>query len=90
MSGDLDAGFCALDWMLRFMPTLPEDRRQRAELAELNLESAYPASTVAEPDVAAEVTQGLAQGMAASWRAAPRCDHPRNCSAAGRSSPGTT
>ena len=61
----LDIGFLrALDWMLHFMPTLPEDRRQREELTPLTLETSAPQTTSGRPAVGVEVTDGLAQGMA--------------------------
>jgi len=61
----LDLSFLrALDWMFHFMPTLPEDRRQREELTALDLENAAPETTLREPGIGTEVNEGLAQGMA--------------------------
>ena len=59
----LDIGFLrALDWMLQFMPTLPEDRRQRAELTALGIENAFAATDPGRPDVTARSRRGWRRG----------------------------
>ena len=60
----LDLGFLrALNWMFHFMPTLPEDQRQRAELTALDIGNIGAATDSGESDVTAQINNGLAQGM---------------------------
>jgi len=55
----LDLSFLrALNWMFHFMPTLPEDRRQREELENVSAET-----TMGRPGIGTAVEEGLAQGM---------------------------
>ncbi|GAA2165616.1 hypothetical protein FHX52_0841 [Humibacillus xanthopallidus] len=59
----LDAGFLeAMDWMLQFMPRLPEDTNIRADLAELGCGTGQVADLLSVLDVAAQVRTGLEQG----------------------------
>ena len=60
----LGGGFLrALDWMLQFMPTLPEDDGIREELSGLGVGVGLVDALLAEPAVDAEERQGLAEGM---------------------------
>jgi hypothetical protein len=60
----LDGGFLrAFDWMLQFMPTLPEDEGIREELSGLGVGVGLVDALLAEPAADAEERQGLAEGM---------------------------
>lgn len=60
----LDIGFLrSLDWMLQFMPDLPEDVGIRADLTELGLGNGALDTIAAEPAPAAEICDGLAMGL---------------------------
>lgn len=61
----LDVGFLrALDWMLEFMPALPEDTLIREDLSGLGVGITALEPILAEPAAVSEITDGLRLGFA--------------------------
>lgn len=59
----LDLGFLrSLEWMLDYMPALPEDAAMREDITGLGLRIGLFDSVTAEPVVAAEIVEGLGLG----------------------------